>query len=166
MPDTQLTNPAAEESEGWSTAQVIEEYVFDPNVTGYNLQNGDVVIISGGYTPSTGVTSATVVSSTAYPVIAIASTTPGFNNIGVVVNAPTGGYTPGSVVQVCVEGVAQVLCDANNTVFGELLVAGSTTAGAATISASATAGKTIATCLQTATIGSGTALIYGWVHVR
>lgn len=167
MPDTQLTNPFAEESEQWSTAQVIEEYLYDPNVAStVPLTNGMVVRISGGYTPSTGVTSTTVVSSTSIPVIAKATTTPDFQTVGVVVNAPTGGYLSGSIVQVCVKGVAQVLCDANNTTFGHLLITGSTTAGAATDSATATLGKTIATCLQSVTIGSGTALVYGYVSLR
>jgi hypothetical protein len=162
MPDTQLTTPTGEEGENWSTAQVIEEFQYDPSVSAATvLTNGMVVIISSGYTPGTGVV--TSLAAAAYPVIRKATTTPGFNNIGVVVNAPTGGYVPGSIVQVCTKGVAQVLCDANNTTFGNLLIAGSTTAGAATASASVTAGKTIAVCLQTATIGSGTALVYGYV---
>lgn len=164
MPDTQLTTPTGIDGENWGTAQVIEEYMYDPAVAATTvLTNGMVVIITGGYSAGADQTN---VSATNYPVIRKATTTPGFNNIGVVVNAPTGGYVPGQIVQVCTLGIAQVLCDANNVTFGNLLIAGSTTAGAATNSASATAGKTIATSLQTTTISSGTALIYGWVNLR
>jgi hypothetical protein len=162
MPDTQLTTPTGEQGENWGTAQVIEEFQYDPSVTATTvLTNGMVVIISSGYTPGTGVV--TSLGAAAYPVIRKATTTPSFLNVGVVVNAPTSGYVPGSIVQVCTKGVTQVLCDANNTTYGNLLVAGSTTAGAATASASVTAGKTIALCLQTATISTGTALVYGYV---
>jgi hypothetical protein len=166
MPDTQLTNPAAEESEAWSTTQEIEEYLYDPTVAStVPLTNGMVVVFYGGYTPPpTGTTSTTVVSSTAIPVIRKATTTPGAITAGVVTNAPTGGYLPGSVVQVVRQGIAQVLCDANNTTFGQYLIQGSTTAGAATASASATAHETIGVCLATTTIGSGTALVYAYVE--
>jgi hypothetical protein len=161
MGATQLSNPIGEEGEGWLTEQVIETYQYDPSVTSTTtLSNGMVVIVSSGFI--NGAT-ATSVTSTQYPVIRKATTTPSFTNIGVVVNAPTGGYVPGSFVQVCTKGITQVLCDANNTTFGHLLLAGSTTAGAATDSATATLGKTIAICLQTATIASGTALVYGYV---
>lgn len=160
MPNTTLTTPTGQENEQWGTSQTIEEYQYDPSVAvTVPLLNGMVVIISGGYNAG----DQTSVTLANYPVIQKATTTPGYNNIGVVVNAPTGGYLPGSIVQVCTKGVAQVLCDANNTTFGNLLIAGSTTAGAATAAASPTSGKTIAKCLQTATISSGTALVYGYV---
>ena len=107
MPDTQLTNPNAEESEQWSTSQVIEEYLYDPTATSTTpIVNGDVVVMYGGYTPSLGTTSTTVVSTSAIPVVRRATTTPGAITVGVAINAPTGGYLPGSVVQVVVKGVA------------------------------------------------------------
>src|SRR5579872_404638 len=100
MPDTQLSNPQAEESENWFSNQQIEEYLYPSSASG-NLTNGMVVISAA-------------VSSTTTPALAKATTTAAFTNLGVVVNAPTGGYAPGSVVQVAVGGFAQVLCDANN----------------------------------------------------
>jgi hypothetical protein len=164
MPDIQLTTPTGEEGESWGTSQRIEEYLYDPAVAAATtISNGNVVIISGGYSAGADQTN---VTATNVPVVRLATTTAAFTNIGVAVNAPTGGYVPGSIVQVCTEGVALVTCDANNTTFGNLLVAGATTAGAATASAAATAGKTIATCLATTTIASGTANVYGWVHIR
>jgi hypothetical protein len=164
MPDIQLTTPTGEEGEGWGTSQRIEEYLYDPAVAATTtIANGNVVIISGGYSSAADQTN---VTATNVPVVRLATTTAAFTNIGVAVNAPTGGYVPGQIVQVCTEGVAPVTCDANNTTFGHLLVAGATTAGAATDSATATAGKTIATCLATTTIASGTANVYAWVHIR
>jgi hypothetical protein len=161
MVATQLSNPIGEEGEGWQTEQVVETYQYDPSVTSTTvLTNGMVVIISSGFI--SGAT-ATSVTTTQYPVIRKATTTASFTNIGVVVNAPANGYVPGSFVQVCTKGIAQVLCDANNTTYGHLLVAGATTAGAATDSATVTAGKTIAICLATTTIASGTALVFGYV---
>jgi hypothetical protein len=163
MPDIALSDPIGQESEQWYTTQRVEEYQYDPAVTTPNLTNGMVVVLYGGYLPGTG--DETNVTTSQYPVIRQASTTPGYNNVGVVVNAPTGGYAPGSIVQVCVGGIAQVLCDANNTTFGKLLVAGSTTAGAATAASTPTEGETIAVCLATTTISSGTALVYGLMRL-
>ena len=109
MPDTQLTNPTGNNGEGvWGTAQVIEEYLFDPTVTtsttgyanGLGLVNGTVVFIYGGYTYSTNTTSATVVSTGSFgspgavPVIRKSPIAGAVNTqIGVVINAPTGTTT-------------------------------------------------------------------------
>jgi hypothetical protein len=160
MADQELVNPIGEEGEGWSTGVVVEYFQYDPSVSAATvLTNGMVVIISGGFLPGTG--DVTSVASNAYPVIRKQTTTPALTNIGVVVNAPTAGYVPGQIVAVATAGVVQVLCDANNTTFGQYLINGSTTAGAATAAATPTEGHSIALCLQTATIASGTALVYG-----
>ena len=190
MPDTQLTNPTGNNGEGtWGTAQVIEEYLYDPTVTtsttgyanGVGLVNGMVVILYGGYTYSTNTTSATVVSFGSFgspgavPVIRKSPQAGAVNwQIGVVVNAPTGtttgtgasttvtgGYQPGQIVQVCVQGVAGVLMDNNATTYGHYAVAGTTDGGFATDSATITAGKTIGICLATvAAPGAGTPIPY------
>jgi hypothetical protein len=158
MADIELVNPIGEEGEGWSTGLVVEYFQYDPAVSAATvLTNGMVVIISGGYSGG----DQTSVTSTQYPVIRKQTTTPALTNIGVVVNAPTAGYVPGQIVAVATGGVTQILCDANNTTFGQYLINGSTTAGAATAAATPTEGHSIALCLQTATISSGTALVYG-----
>jgi hypothetical protein len=168
MAEQTLNNPVGLNSLPWSTAKVVEEYLYDPVVTATTvLTNGMVVILSGGWTSAGDQTS---VTGTNIPVIRKATTTPAFTDTGIVINNPTStagvvGYVPGQVVQIVRSGITQVLCDANNTTFGHLLVAGSTTAGAATDSASVVAGKTIGACLQTATISSGTALIYCMVRM-
>jgi hypothetical protein len=149
MPDTQLTEPFGTEGEQWLSNLQIEEYSYDVAQSG-NLVNGTVVIFES-------------TSTSQPPLIKAATTTPAFTTAGVIINAPTGGYVPGSIVQVVTHGVTQILCDANNTTSGHLLITGSTTAGTATDSATVTAGKTIARCLQTVTIASGTALVYGCV---
>lgn len=168
MPVNQLSNPTAEENETWSTSNEIIEVLYDPSVTATTtLTNGMVVQVTGGYTVAGGdVTSVGAAGAAPYPVIRKTTTTPNFATLGVVVNAPTGGYVPGSVVQVCVSGIADVLCDANNTTFGGLLITGSTTAGAATYSASATLGKTIGVALATTTISSGTALVPAIIGIK
>ena len=166
MPDTQLSNPSGNAGELFSTAQVIEEYVYDPTVTSTTvLNNGNVVILYGWYNPAAGTTSATAAAAGTYPVVRKATTTAAFTNIGVVVNAPTGGYVPGQVVQVVTKGLAYVTMDANNTTAGHLMLAGATTAGAATDSATALAGKQIGVCLVSTTISSGTANVYGYVSL-
>ena len=195
MPDTQLTNPTANNGLGtWSTAQVIEEYLFDPTVTiattgyanGLGLVNGTVVMLYGGYTYSTNTTSSTVVSFGSFgspgavPVLRKTATA-GTNNwqVGVVVNAPTGtitgtgasptvtgGYQPGQIVQVCVQGVTGILMDANNTTYGHYAVGATTTAGCATDSASITAGKTLGIILATTTISSNQALVPIYMNLQ
>lgn len=166
MADKQLANVAGLNGEPWGSVFAEEQFLYDPTATSQQLTNGMTVIIYGGYTPSTNTVSTTVVSATAIPVIRIAPTTPPYTIIGVVIHAPTAGYSPGQVVDVCVRGVTQVLCDANNTTYGHLLIGGSTTAGAATDASSPTAGKTIAVCLQSATISSGTALVYARIGLE
>ena len=195
MPDTQLTNPTGNNGLGtWGTPQIIEEYLYDPTVTtsttgyanGLGLVNGMVVFLFGGYTYSSNTTSASVVSFGSFgspgavPVIRKCPAAGAvFGNIGVVVNAPTGtttgagasstvtgGYQPGSIVQVVTQGIAAVLCDANNVTYGQFIIAGATTGGAGTAAATITAGKTIAVCLATTTISSGTALVPGYINLQ
>jgi hypothetical protein len=117
MADTQLTNPAGLNSLAWSTDQVIEEYLYDPNVTtsttgyanGVGLVNGMVVFLYGGYnqtggspysggtsTAATG-TNVAVVTGTSYSTqtgVPIIRKTPSAGSLygmcGVVINAPTG----------------------------------------------------------------------------
>lgn len=148
MPVDLITNPTAEESETYiGGGQVIETYQYDPAQSG-NLLNGNLVVFEDLTAPSTG------------PVlIKKATTTPDFRMVGVVINAPTGGYTPGSVVQVCVKGWCLALFDANNTVVNNLGICSSTTAGTLTNSATATVGKTMGTVMSAVTISSGTALV-------
>lgn len=165
MADKQLVNPIGEEGEGWNGGLTTEYYQYDPATTATTLITaGMVLIISGGYLPGTG--DQTSVNATNYAVVNKATTSPAFTNIGVAIDVPgtttaNTGYVPGNIVAVAVGGIVPILCDANNTTFGQFLIAGSTTAGAATAASTPTAGKTIAVCLQTATIGSGTAMVYG-----
>ncbi len=150
MPVNQLTNPLAEENEPQSNGAVVETLKYDPAASG-NLINGTVVSIE--------------VSDTGPPFVIKASvhTTVDFLMWGVIVGAPTGGYTPGSACLVLVRGIVQVLFDANNTTHGHLAVQSATTDGTATDSATATLAKTLGTILQSVTISSGTALV--WVAV-
>jgi hypothetical protein len=200
MPDIQLTNPTGNNGEGvWLTSQVIEEYLYDPNVTtsttgyanGVGLVNGMCVFLYGGYTYSTGVT----LSSTSTNVAVTFGTfgTPGsvpvirktsiasalFGICGVVVNAPaaasianastptvTGGYQPGSIVQVCVQGIAGVLVDANAVTPGKFLVWGTTTPGCATYSATITAGETFGTPLAYQAAPTNNALVPAYINLQ
>jgi hypothetical protein len=111
MPDTQLTNPTGNNGLGtWGTAQIIEEYLYDPTVTtgtigyanGVGLVNGMCVFLYGGYTYSTNTTVASTGTNVAVtfgsfgspgsvPVIRKTSIAGAlFGILGVVVNAPTG----------------------------------------------------------------------------
>ena len=148
MPVNQLTNPLAEEGESASYGHHEIEIVYDSAASG-NLLNGNVVVIEPTNIPF---------------VIKKNTTTPDGFLLGVVVGAPTGGYTPGSVVQVLTYGIMQVLFDANNTTAGHFAIQSSTTAGTATDSATATVARTLGVILQTVTISSGTALV--WVLVK
>jgi hypothetical protein len=151
-PSKELVNPLAGEGEDASYSSVVEYYQYDSAASG-NLVNGNVVALEDLTAPSTG------------PVlIKKATTTPDFRMLGVVVDAPTGGYTPGSSVAVLVEGIALVLFDANNTVVNHLGIQSSTTAGTLTDSSTATLGKTMALVLEAVTIASGTALVPCYVH--
>lgn len=153
MPVDQIPNPAATESETYiGGGQVVEMYTYDSSQSG-NLTNGMLVAIETLTAPSIGPA-----------LIKKATTTPDFLMLGIVINAPTGGYTPGSVVEVVVEGWALALFDANNTTAGHLGLQSSTTAGSLTDSATATLGKTMCTILEAVTIASGTALVPVYVH--
>lgn len=152
MPNNELVNPLAEESESADYGHYSIMVQYDSAQSG-NLVNGTVVAVEGVTSPPTGPF-----------LIKKATTTPDFLMLGVVVNAPTGGYTPGSAVEVLTEGFTQVLFDANNTTQGGLGLQSSTTAGSLTYSATATLGKTMCTILQTLTISSGTALVWCYVH--
>lgn len=151
-PVNQLVNPLSEEGESASYGSKTIMVQYDSAQTG-NLVNGNIVALEDLTAPSTG------------PVlIKKATTTPDFRMLGVVVSAPTGGYTPGSAVEVLTEGIALVLFDANNTVVNHLGIQSSTTAGTLTDSSTATLGKTMCTILEAVTIGSGTALVPCYVH--
>jgi hypothetical protein len=153
MPVDQITNPTAEEGEAYlGGGQVVEMYQYDPAASG-NLLNGMTVALEALTSPSVG------------PVlIKKATTTPDFLMLGIVTGAPTGGYTPGQVVEVVVDGYALALFDANNTTAGHLGLQSSTTAGDLTDSATATLGKTMCTILSSVTIASGSALVPVYVH--
>lgn len=148
MPTNQLVNTLNQSGDGFGTGALVEYFEYDSAQSG-NLLNGNVVAIE------TGTTTPWLIKKV--------TTTPDFLMWGVVVTAPTGGYTPGSAVAVLIRGVAQVLFDANNTTAGHLALQSSTTAGTCTDSATATLAKTMGTILQTVTISSGTALV--WVAV-
>jgi hypothetical protein len=151
-PAKQIVNPLAEENEAASNGSVVEYYQYDPAQSG-NLINGNLVVFEDLTTPSTG------------PIlIKKATTTPDFRMLGVVVDAPTGGYIPGSSVAVIVEGPTVALFDANNTVVNHLGICSSTTAGTLTDSSTATVGKTMCSIMEAVTIASGTALVPVYVH--
>jgi hypothetical protein len=99
----------------------------------------------------------------------------GTSNDNYVVGVLTGGKSvglttaigPGAVGVVAVEGICQVLCDANNTTAGYPLIQSTTTAGTAkctSAGAAPTAGLGIGVCLQSVTISSGTALVWAYIH--
>lgn len=147
MPVDQLVNPLAEENEGASYGRVVEYFQYNPAASG-NIQNGTAIKSIDLTAPSTG------------PIlITPTSTTPDNRFVGIVVDAPTGGYTPGSSVAVCVAGPCLALFDANNTVVNEFGIQGATTAGTLTISATATLGRKFIVVLEAVTIASGTALV-------
>lgn len=151
-PSKELVNPLAEEGEDASYSGVVEYFQYDPAQSG-NLVNGNLVVFEDLTAPSTG------------PVlIKKATTTPDFRMLGIVVDAPTGGYTPGSSVAVITEGIVLALFDANNTVVNNLAICSSTTAGTLTNSATATVGKTMGTIIEAVTIASGTALVPIYLH--
>lgn len=147
MPVDQLVNPLAEENEGASYGRVVEYFQYDPAASG-NLLNGNAVKFEDLTAPSTG------------PVlITKTSTTPDNRFVGIVVDAPTGGYAPGSSVAVCVGGVCLALYDANNTVVNDFGIQSSTTAGTLTNASAATLGRKFIVNLEAVTIASGTALV-------
>lgn len=151
-PAKELVNPLAEEGEDASYGGVVQYFQYDPAQSG-NLVNGNLVVFEDLIAPATG------------PVlIKKATTTPDFRMLGVVVDAPTGGYTPGSSVAVATEGVVLALFDANNTVVNHLALCSSTTAGTLTDSSTATVGKTMGTVMEAVTIASGSALVPIYLH--
>ena len=149
MPVNQIVNTLGQSGETPGTGSFQMQMEYDSSQSG-NLLSGNLVAIE------TGTTTPWLIKK--------ATTTPDFLMWGIVVDAPTGGYTPGSSVGVLIEGVVQCLFDANNTTAGHLAIQSSTTAGTLTDSATATLAKTMGTILQTATISSGTALVWVAVH--
>jgi hypothetical protein len=145
MPVNQLVNTLGQSGEGPGTGSFQMQMEYDSAQT-VNLLNGNVVAIE------TGTTTPWLIKKT--------TTTADFLMWGVVVDAPAGGYTPGSSCSIAVIGVVQALFDANNTTAGHLALQSTTTAGTLTDSATATLAKTMGTILQTATISSGTALVW------
>lgn len=174
MPDTQLTNPAAQDNEVWGTAQTIEEYVYwSTAATPPNLQNGQIVQVVGGGSYSGGIFTPSgspgSVTSALLPYIApITNTSVGFKAIGVVTNAPTGGYTNGSVVQVVTKGMAAVLVQGTSSAIGNVVTDTtiSTLPGVGSISATVVAaGSNLGVCYTVATLSTtaGT-LIYAYIN--
>lgn len=151
-PSKELQDPLGGEGESSTNSGLVEYYQYDPAASG-NLVNGNLVVFEDLTAPSTG------------PVlIKKATTTPDFRMLGVVVDAPTGGYAPGSSVAVAIDGIVLALFDANNTVVNHLAICSSTTAGTLTDSSTATVGKTMGSILEAVTIGSGTALVPIYLH--
>lgn len=147
MPTDQLVNPSAEENEDASYGREVRYFQYNPAASG-NLVNGQAVKFIDLVTPSTG---PLLITST--------TTTPDNRFVGIVVDAPTGGYAPGALVAVCVGGVCLALFDANNTVVNDFGIQGSTTAGTLTNASAATLGRKFVVILEAVTIGSGTALV-------
>ena len=153
MPVDQITNPTAQESEAYiSGGRVVEYYQFDSAGSG-TMPNGTLVTLQALTSPSVGPA-----------LIRQSTTTADFKMLGVVTNAPTGGYLPGQVVEVCVEGFCLALFDAHNTTQGHLGLQSVTTAGSLVDSATATLGQTMCTVLETVVIAAGTALVPVYVH--
>ena len=105
------------------------------------------------------------------PKVQASSLTPDALLVGVITGGKSVGLTtaigPGAIAVVAVEGICQVLCDANNTTAGYPLIQSTTTAGTAkctSAGAAPTAGLGIGVCLQTVTISSGTALVWAYIH--
>lgn len=149
MPVNQLVNTLGQSGETPGTGAFTMQMEYDSTQVG-NLLNGNVVAIE------TGTTTPWLIKKT--------TTTPDALMWGVVSEAPTGGYTPGSSVTIVITGIMQVLFDANNTTAGHVGIQSSTTAGTLTDAASATVNRTMAVVLQTVTIASGTALVWCAVH--
>jgi hypothetical protein len=153
MPVDQIMNPTAEESETYiSGGRLLEYYQFDPAGAG-TMPNGTLVSLQNLTSPSVG------------PALIRQSTTVvDFKLLGVVTNAPTGGYVPGQVVEVCVDGFCLALFDAHNTTAGHLGLQSVTTAGSLVDAAAAVLGQTMCVVLEAVTIGAGTALVPVYVH--
>ncbi len=145
MPVDQIVNPAGTESETPSNGSVVEYYQLNPS-SDEILINGNLVSLVALTAPATG------------PVlIDLAETTPNQFMLGVVVDAPTGGYLPGSIVAVQVEGTALALFDENNTTAGHGGVQSSTTEGTLTdaaISETTVLGTVMCIILSSVTLGA------------
>ena len=103
------------------------------------------------------------------PLVKPSSTTADFKPLGVIVggqsaNSNSGtAVPPGKLANVCVLGIAQVLCDATTTA-GQAMIQSAATAGCAKTTGSAVApGQGIGVCLQAVTISSGTALVWALI---
>lgn len=160
MPESYVANVAAANNQQPTYNVRYETYVWNPSSSATPALGQVVKLLTttvnpvgdGAYTP-------------AYcDVIAHGSLT--FTQVGVVVGGTTWGVAPvvGGLAMVAVEGLCQVLFDANNTTSGHLALQSSTTDGTATDSATATLGKTLGAILQTVTISTGTALV--WCHIH
>ena len=153
MPVDQLVQSTTQEGLTYiGSGKVVEQYQFDPAGSG-TIANGTLVSLQNLTSPSVG------------PVLIRQSTTTAdFKMLGVAINPPTGGYLPGSIVQVVVEGYALALFDAHNTTAGHLGLQSVTTAGSLVDNAAATLGQTMCVVLESVTIASGTALVPVYVH--
>jgi hypothetical protein len=152
MPTDQLVNPAGLYTAGtaggpvYTAGETIIQAIYDPAQAG-NLVNGNCVSLEPVTAPATG------------PVMIKKSTTTADSYVlGIVVGAPTGGYVPGSNVQVQVLGLCLCLFAAT-TVAGNYALQGTGTAGTLMGSATATSGITLGTILSAVTIAAGTALV-------
>ena len=153
MPVDQIVQPTTQEGETYiASGNVIALHQFDPAGAGVIL-SGQLVSLQNLTAPSTG------------PVLIRQSTTVvDFKLLGIAINAPTGGYLPGSIVQVVVEGFVLALFDAHNTTAGHLGLQSVTTAGTLVDAAAATNAQTLGVVLEAVTIASGTALVPFYVH--
>ena len=141
MANEQISNPAADESEGTSIGNAYIQVVNGDTVS---LPLGTIVSVVSGFTSGPFQVKRT-------------PTTADFFIIGVVSGAaiPVGG-----VGRITVEGLAAVTMDGNTTA-GDLCITSSTTAGQGKDSATVTAGKTVGVILNTQTGGAGsTAQVY------
>jgi len=152
MPTDQLVNPAGLFTAGtaggpvYTTGVVVVQAIYDPAQSG-NLLNGNLVELEPITAPATG------------PILVKKSATVADNYIlGVVVGAPTGGYAPGSNVQIQTQGVCLCLFAAT-TVAGNFAIQGTGTAGTLAGSGTATTGVTMGVILSAVTISAGTALV-------
>ena len=152
MPVDLAVNPTAEESETYLGGGIVTGYYqFDPAGSG-TILNGTACAFQTLTAPSIGPL-----------LIRPTTTTQGFNIAGVAIGAPTGGYLPGSIVQIVVEGWALALFGATTTA-QHLALSSTGTAGIFVDSASATLGQTMGVILEAVTISSGTALVPIYVH--
>jgi hypothetical protein len=153
MPVDQIVQPGVQEGETYiASGTVVQTYIYDPAQVG-NLVNGNLVSVEALTFPSQG--PALIKKST---------TTADAFMLGVVINAPTGGYTPGSVVMVQTEGFCLALFDAHNTTAGGYGLQSVTTAGSLVYNAAATNALTMCVVLENVTIASGTALVPVYLH--